>query len=86
MPIEIRQSSKSTNWLLYGILLALLTIPADAQPFQCANVSGVPPIVRAEGTAELLGEIVFDCIGGVPTPPGQQVPQVNIAVAGHLHV
>jgi hypothetical protein len=80
MPTEMRHFSKSFNWLSCGILLALLTIPVAAQPFQCENTNGVPPTVRAEGSAELMGDIVFDCIGGTPTPPGQLVPQVNIAV------
>jgi hypothetical protein len=61
-------------------LLAGLTIPASAQPFQCSNSTGVPPTVRAEGYAELVGDLVLDCTGGTPTPPNQQVPQVNISV------
>ncbi len=80
MPSEIAHFPKPLNWFIYGILLAVLTIPAGAQAFQCTNVSGPAPIVRAEGTAELMGDIVLDCVAGIPTPPGQQVPQVNIAV------
>lgn len=66
--------------LAFVVLLAGLTIPASAQPFQCTNSTGVPPTVRAEGYAELVGDLVLDCTGGTPTPPNQQVPQVNIAV------
>jgi hypothetical protein len=79
MSSEIGRFLKSLNCLL-GILLAVLTIPASAQPFQCTNVTAPAPIVRAEGTAELMGDIVLDCTGGIPTPPGQQVPPVLIAV------
>jgi hypothetical protein len=61
-------------------LLAGLTIPASAQTFNCTNTTGVPPTVRAEGFAELVGDLIIDCTGGVPTPPGQLVPQVNIAI------
>ncbi|MCU1336219.1 MAG: hypothetical protein JWO19_1800 [Bryobacterales bacterium] len=66
--------------LAFVALLAGLTMPASAQPFQCTNSTGVPPIVRAEGYAELVGDLVLDCTGGIPTPPNQLVPQVNIAV------
>ena len=61
-------------------LLAGLTMPVSAQPFQCTNSSGVPPTVRAEGYAELMGDLVLDCTGGIPTAPNQQVQQVNISV------
>jgi len=66
--------------LAFVALLAGLTMPASAQPFQCTNTSGVPPTVRAEGYAELVGDLVLDCTGGTPTAPNQQVQQVNIAV------
>jgi hypothetical protein len=61
-------------------LIAGLTVPASAQTFNCTQTTGVPPIVRAEGYTELMGDLVLDCTGGSPTPPGQQVPPVNIAV------
>jgi len=61
-------------------LLAGFTASASAQAFQCSNSSGVPPLVRAEGYSELLGDLVLDCIGGIPTPPNQTVPNVSIAV------
>ena len=61
-------------------LLAGLTAPASAQSFLCTNSTGVPPVVRAEGYSELLGDIVLDCTGGIPTPPNQSVPNINIAV------
>jgi len=66
--------------LAFVALLAGLTVPASAQTFNCTNTTGVPPTVRAEGYAELVGDLIIDCTGGVPTPPGQLVPQVNIAI------
>jgi len=66
--------------LAFVALLAGLTMPASAQQFQCSNTTSVPPTVRAEGYAELVGDIVLDCTGGTPTAPNQQVQQVNIAV------
>jgi hypothetical protein len=61
-------------------LLAGFTMSASAQAFQCTNSTGVPPLVRAEGYAELMGDLVLDCTGGIPTPIGQTVPQITIAV------
>jgi len=63
-------------------LLAGFTVPMSAQapPFQCVANAGVPPIVRAEGYTELVGDLTLNCTGGVPTPAGQFVPQVNVTV------
>jgi hypothetical protein len=72
-------------------LLTGLAIPAAAQvgppptqsavqPFVCQTNAGVPPIVRSEGFAELVGDLVLACTGGVPTPVGQPVPQVNVTI------
>ena len=33
-------------------------------PFQCRAAAGVPPIVRAEGLTELVGDLVVVCTGG----------------------
>src|SRR5689334_5829820 len=80
MPTEMQLFSKSATWLTAAALLAVLAVPAAAQQFQCVNSTGIGPNIRAEGTAELLGDIVLDCIGGIPTPHAQQIPQVNIVV------
>ncbi len=76
------------KWLYALALIALLaglTVPASAQvansPFQCAATTGVPPTVRAEGWTELVGDIIINCTGGVPTPAGQVVQPVNISVS-----
>jgi hypothetical protein len=63
-------------------LFAGLTTPASAQvpPFNCSTSVSVVPIVRAEGYTELVGDIQLTCNGGVPTTPGQLVPQANITV------
>ena len=41
------------------------------------DVSATPPIVPAEGVAELMGDIVINCQGGTPTPAGQAIPQIT---------
>jgi len=63
-------------------LLAGFTVPVSAQapPFQCIANAGVPPIVRAEGYTELVGDLTLNCQGGVPTPAGITVPPVNVTI------
>jgi len=63
-------------------LLAGFTVPVSAQapPFQCVANAGVPPIVRAEGYTELVGDLTLNCNGGVPTPAGITVPPVNVTI------
>ena len=54
---------------------------ANAQPaFSCNSNAGVPPIVRAEGLTELVGDLILNCTGGTPTSAGQPVPQVNFQI------
>jgi len=56
---------------------------ASAQPnvpFQCFANGGVSTPARSEGITELVGDLVLNCIGGVPTAPGVSIPQVNIQV------
>ncbi len=69
-------------------LLAGFTLPVCAQvaPFQCTQASGVPPIVRFEGYTELVGDIILNCTGGIPTPVGQAVPPVNFTVALNTNI
>src|SRR5687767_10860327 len=42
---------------------------ATGAPLQCTANSGVPPVVRAEGYTELVGDIVISCTGGNPAAP-----------------
>jgi len=56
-------------------------LTASAQtPLTCSFVPGATPLVRAEGLAELVGDVVFSCQGGTPTPAGTTVPQVNLQI------
>jgi hypothetical protein len=63
-------------------MLAGLTVPVSAQapPFQCIANAGVPPIVRGEGYAELVGDLTLNCTGGIPTVTGVTVPPVNFTI------
>jgi len=66
------------------ILLATgwIASPAEAQlpPFVCDAAVSVPPIVRAEGLTEPVGDVILVCAGGEPTAPGQPVPQANFTI------
>jgi hypothetical protein len=48
--------------------------------FSCIGNAGVPPIVRAEGITELVGDLVLNCGGGIPTAIGAPVPQTNVQI------
>jgi len=71
------------------LALALVTLTmavASAQnvpAFQCVANAGVPPIVRAEGLAELVGDIVLNCTGGYAagtTLGPTSIPQINVQI------
>jgi hypothetical protein len=47
--------------------------------FQCVANAAVPPTIRAEGLTELIGDIVLNCSGGVPTATGT-IPTANVTV------
>ena len=40
--------------------------PASAQTILTCNSTAVPPIVRSEGLTERVGDVVFNCSGGMP--------------------
>lgn len=67
---------------ILGLLLVSAgTANAQAGPaFSCFANAGVPPLVRAEGITELVGDILLNCTGGTPTPAGQPIPAVNIQI------
>src|SRR6266436_5945213 len=73
------------KWIFALAVVALLagfTVPASAQtpPFSCNANAGVPPIARAEGYTELVGDLILNCTGGVHTEFGQPVPPVNFQI------
>ncbi len=71
--------------LLLLAVIAMMAAVANAQvgvtpAFQCVANAGVPPLVRSEGLAEPVGDVVLNCSGGNPTANGQPVPKVNFRV------
>lgn len=76
------------KWLFAFAVVAVLLIAsapsANAQflpnTFTCVANAGVPPIVRAEGITELVGDLLLNCTGGTPTPAGQTIPLSNVTI------
>ena len=60
--------------------MMFMATSASAQTFSCNGNAGVPPLVRAEGLTELVGDLVLNCTGGTSTPSGGAVPQVNVQI------
>ncbi|MCE5311053.1 MAG: hypothetical protein LLG20_25730, partial [Acidobacteriales bacterium] len=59
-------------------LVVMMAAVASAQnaTFQCAANAGVPPLIRAEGLAEPVGDLTLNCTGGDPN----QVYYVNVQI------
>lgn len=69
--------------MLLLVVLAFTAGIASAQsvnPLQCVASAGVPPLARAEGLAEEIGQVTITCTGGNPTAVGVAIPTVNIQI------
>jgi len=83
------------RWITALAVLALFAGLANAQilsstagtgPFQCTASVAVPPVLRAEGLTELVGDIVLTCTGG-PTPvSGALINTANVTVSFQTNV
>ncbi len=62
---SVKSSSRVVFTLIAGALL--LSSSASAQTYQC-NGSSVPTLVRAEGLAEIMGDVKLTCSGTIPNP------------------
>src|SRR5258708_15760401 len=45
--------------------------------FTCTIAAAVPLVIRADGRAEMAGDLILSCSGGIPTANGQPVAQYN---------
>ncbi len=77
--------------ILLLAVIAMTATVASAQlgpppAFACVATGGVPPLVRAEGLAELVGDLVLNCTGGIPTAQNVTVPKVNIRIFVNTNV
>jgi hypothetical protein len=69
------------SFLLVGLCLVMASLASAQTPaFQCVANAGVPPLVRAEGLTELVGDLVLNCNNGTSTALGASVPQVNVRI------
>ena len=71
--------------LLLMALIALCGVLAMAQSSaypaaQCTANTATPPIARAEGFTEEMGQVLITCTGGVPTAKGVLIPTINIQI------
>jgi hypothetical protein len=69
--------------MLLLVVLAFTVGLASAQtinPLSCTATAGTPPLLRSEGLAEEVGQVVITCTGGQPTAAGVQIPTVNIQI------
>src|ERR1035437_7130282 len=64
----------------------ILSSTAGTGPFQCTASVAVPPVLRAEGLTEMVGDIVLTCTGG-PTPVNSApISTANITVSFQSNV
>jgi hypothetical protein len=71
---------RKSFFVLAALVLILGASAFGQQSLQCQANAGVPPILRAEGLTEIVGDIVLNCTGGTPTAAGVSIPQANIQV------
>jgi hypothetical protein len=83
---EKKEMADFRKWFFAFAVLALISsfaVPASAQntpALQCVANAGVPPTVRAEGLTELVGDLVLNCNGGVPTQASSPVAAANVTI------
>jgi len=68
--------------LLIGllVLVAGLASAQVPQPLSCTANAGVPPLARAEGLAEEVGQVVIECRGGVRAAQDTLLPTINVQI------
>jgi hypothetical protein len=57
----------------------IMTVP-ELSELSCVATGGNPAIVRGEGITEQVGDLVLNCTGGTPTPPGEPIPEYWITL------
>jgi hypothetical protein len=87
-------SREFQSWSDGGALTHSVTVPpapenlgliakftSSGSPMECAVDTGVSPLVRSDGKAEPLANVLIACSGGVATNPGTAVPKADIRIA-----
>lgn len=80
-----REERNLRRIILFLAVLACSPSAIAANPFSCI-ATAVPPIVRGEGVTELVGDVLLECSGGIPTLAGAPVPRVNLQVFLNTHI
>lgn len=78
--------AKFLLWTLAGLFLGAVGSASAQSAFNCGATAGVPPIVRAEGLTEAVGDLILNCTGGNPTAAGAPVPRVNFQILLNTNV
>ncbi len=60
--------------------VATNTVNLVFPPLNCAATAATAPLLRQEGGAELAGDLVVNCTGGIPTPQGQPLPILQFSL------
>jgi len=69
------------------VLLCFGSSTAFAQgAFTCNTTGASPNIVRSEGVAELVGDVILNCTGGTPTKAGKEIPLSNVQVSLNTNI
>jgi hypothetical protein len=63
-----------------GILMGVAPRASATFALSCIAGGAVIPELRSEGIAELTGDLVYNCVGGVSTPQSTAIPKVTIEV------
>src|SRR5258708_27014370 len=76
------------KWLLAFAAAALLfglgsSANAQSTAFICNATAGNPHIVRSEGVAELVGDLVLNCTGGQGTAASHAIPLPDLQIRLH---
>jgi len=71
--------TSGTQTLTIPVVVTVSVGPSGYVPFSC-NANATITQLRAEGTAEAVGDFVLWCTGGTPTPAGSPVPTVDVTL------
>lgn len=66
--------------LLPVLVFSTGLVSAQISPLQCTANAGVPPIARAEGVAEEVGQVIINCLGGASTASSAAIPTINVQI------
>ncbi len=66
--------------LMLGASTAYAQLPGGGSSINCTTTPSNPTIVRSEDETALMGDFVLSCVGGTPTPTGNQIPQFDITL------